>query len=72
MEQVLRRFVIQRKFGELPKCLDIYQDICRNGIGDLATVLYLLDFLCFPACRKSAGSYCHHPLLCGLVCANPG
>lgn len=65
---------MQQKFGELPKCLDIYQDICRNCIGDLTTVVYLLDFLYLAACGKSTGgTYGHQPLLkCSLVCTKPG
>lgn len=54
--------------------MDVYQDICRNCIGGLATVVYLLDFLYSPACGKSTGgTYGHHALLelC-LVCVNPG
>lgn len=54
--------------------MDIYQDICRNCTGGLATVVHLLDFLYSPACGKSTGgTYGHDVLLepC-LVCVNPG
>lgn len=48
MKWALRRFVIQCEFGKLPKYLDIYQDTCRDQIGDLAPAVYSLDLLYFP------------------------
>lgn len=66
-----RRFVIQHKFGELPECLDIYQDICRNWVGHLAMVVYFLDFLDFQDVGNQLVGFSatSQPWKCCLGCA---